>query len=204
VLEDSVVVVVLLLDIVDELVSLLVAGALVLGFWLLASVLVPDVWAMDTPPAMAAATASVVNAFRVAFIVFTPWDRAAGGTWQLEEKRRRVPAGFQIRTALLRGKWGYGGRACRTCAVTICVEPCVEQYASGTVRHEWQGFLTPAFYLQGRIGAFATQGDVFIHGKPQGGRADQSGRRWIAVELMWQWGLVGHGTLPVRLGMSHS
>lgn len=74
IVEDSVVV---LLDIVvDELVSLLVAGALVcaLGveFWLLVSLLVPDVWAMDTPPAIAAATARVVSALRVAFIMGTP------------------------------------------------------------------------------------------------------------------------------------
>lgn len=70
---DSVVV---LLDMVDELVSLLVAGALgaalVLELWLLVSVLVPDVCAMATPPAMAAATAKVVSVFRVAFIVNTP------------------------------------------------------------------------------------------------------------------------------------
>jgi hypothetical protein len=87
---DSVVV---LLDIVDELVSLLVAGALgaalVLELWLLVSVLVPEVWAMDTPPAMAAATAKVVSAFRVAFIVillgFVPRGHLAVG--------RKSPAG---------------------------------------------------------------------------------------------------------------
>lgn len=88
--EDSVVV---LLDIVDELVSLLVAGALVcalvLGFWLVASVLVPDVWAMDTPPAMAAATAKVVSAFRVAFIVVTPWFVPTGHL----AVGRKTPAG---------------------------------------------------------------------------------------------------------------
>ena len=86
IVEDSVVV---LLDIVvDELVSLLVAGALVcalvLEFWLLVSAVVPDVCAMDTPAAIAVATAKVVSAFRVAFIVvlleFVP--RGALGSWK--------------------------------------------------------------------------------------------------------------------------
>lgn len=117
IVEDSVVV---LFDIVDELVSLLVAGALVLfdmvsllvagvlvcalvlGYWVLESVLVPDVCAMDMPPAMAAATARVVSVFRVAFISYS-LSSCLWGTWQLEENRRRVPAGFQIRTAPSQG-----------------------------------------------------------------------------------------------------
>ena len=77
-LEDSVVV---LLDIVEELVSLLVAGALLCALvvsWLVVSVLVPEVWAIETPAAIAAATARVVSVFRVAFIVDTPWVRALG------------------------------------------------------------------------------------------------------------------------------
>jgi hypothetical protein len=88
--EDSVVVV-LLLDMVEELVSLLVAGALVCALGLeLVSVLVPEVWAIDTPPAMAAATARVVSAFLVAFISVTPRSRCPGGTLQVG---RKTPAG---------------------------------------------------------------------------------------------------------------
>lgn len=50
--------------------------------------LVPDVWAMATPPARAAATARVVRVLRVAFMEFTPgcvlvkhfrgWKKKAG------------------------------------------------------------------------------------------------------------------------------
>jgi hypothetical protein len=84
-----------LFDIVEELVSLLVAGALlcelyVLEFWLLVSVLVPEVWAIDTPPAMAAATARVVSAFLVAFISVTPRLGARRARWQAG---RKSPAG---------------------------------------------------------------------------------------------------------------
>lgn len=71
--DESVVVVVLallLFDIVE--VSLLVEGvvlcALGVLLWLLVSVLEPDVWAIATPPASAAAAASVVRVFLVAFM----------------------------------------------------------------------------------------------------------------------------------------
>jgi len=70
--EDSVVA---LFDIVEELVSLPGAGCELYvppELWLLVSVLVPEVWAIDTPPASAAAAARVVSAFLVAFICVTP------------------------------------------------------------------------------------------------------------------------------------
>jgi hypothetical protein len=198
--EDSVVVLVLLLPIVEELVSLLVAGALVcalvLGFWLLVSVLVPDVCAMDTPPAMAAATASVVSAFRVAFIVFTPWVRA---TWALGSWKKNAGGCQLVFNLGLPYSEESGDMAAGP------VGPALSRYASSwaasaTVRKELQGFLAPALDLQGWIGAFATEGDVLVRRKPIGVRTDQRGRRWVAVELMWQWVLVGHGKLPVRWG----
>jgi hypothetical protein len=194
--EDSVVV---LLDLVDELVSLLVAGALVcalvLGFWLVASVLVPDVWAMDTPPAMAAATAKVVSAFRVAFIVVTPWVRAhwALGSWKKNAGGCQLVFRLELPPCEESGDMAEGP-----------VGPALSRYAScrptsSTGLWELQGFLAPSLYLQGRIGAFAAQGNVLVDGKPVCVR-DQRGRGWIAVELMRHLGLVGHGWLPVRWG----
>jgi hypothetical protein len=194
---DSVVV---LLDMVDELVSLLVAGALgaalVLELWLLVSVLVPDVCAMDTPPAMAAATAKVVSVFRVAFIVNTPWVRAAGalGSW------KKIAGGCQLVFRL-----GLPHRKDSGSMAAGPVGPALSRYASSwldssTAVEELQGFLAPALDLQGRIGAFAAQRNVLVNVRPVRSRADQRGRWRSAVELMRHWGLVGHGRLPVRWG----
>lgn len=54
----------------EALVSALLDGAVLLAVlpWLLVSVLEPEVWAIDTPPARAAAAARAVNVFLVAFM----------------------------------------------------------------------------------------------------------------------------------------
>jgi hypothetical protein len=58
-----------------------------------------DVWAIDTPPARAAAAARMVKVFLVAFMLKLLGGRARQALGGWEGTRRRVPAASYLRTA---------------------------------------------------------------------------------------------------------
>ena len=105
----------------EALVSALLDGAVLLAVlpWLLVSVLEPEVWAIDTPPARAAAAARAVNVFLVAFISVTPKWGAREDTLRVG---RKTLAGCQL-VSTLRPACHSGSGAIAVASVGMALSP---------------------------------------------------------------------------------
>jgi hypothetical protein len=158
---------------------------------LLVSVLGLEVWAIVMPLARAAATARVVSVFLVAFISVLLEIRRPENREQLQGWKKNageVPAGFQLRPGVASTEWVDCGSACRTRAVTTCVAAAESR---NRVRRR-RSFLSPPLDLQGRVGAFAAQRQVFIQGQPAGRRVHQRRRGTGAMGNRGLLGLLRH------------